>query len=192
MAFTTSSQRSVLILGARAGNLFNAEEKFLAAYREIVARKTTFQEANAFSFTYFRGRSGIGKNSLTAAIASGLAKDARNEYRDLKHFLIAYHDFSDLSTIDSRDNRSDLFSLGGILYSVLRTRLLLVNIGNKIKTLKKCLKYLRKSKSLLIRLQYIARETHNRISESPAPIKKEPPIGGVKVGGEQCALCHAA
>jgi hypothetical protein len=36
-----------------------------------------------------------------------------------------------------------------------------------------------------IRLQYIANAIRNRIFCSPTPYKKEPPIGGVKVGGEQ-------
>lgn len=36
-----------------------------------------------------------------------------------------------------------------------------------------------------VRMQYIANQAHNRVSRSPTPQKKEPPVGGVKVGGEQ-------
>jgi hypothetical protein len=44
---------------------------------------------------------------------------------------------------------------------------------------------LRRRNAQTIRLQYIANQAHNRVSRSPAPQKKEPPVGGVKVGGEQ-------
>lgn len=44
---------------------------------------------------------------------------------------------------------------------------------------------LKKLTAAEIRLQYIANAIRNRISRSPTPYKKEPPIGGVKVGGEQ-------
>jgi len=70
--------------------------------------------------------------------------------------------------------------------------ILLANIDKKLRSIKRDLRYARKLMSLIIRLQYIARETHNRVSESPTPIKKEPPIGGIKVGGKQHAFCHAA
>ncbi len=36
-----------------------------------------------------------------------------------------------------------------------------------------------------IQLQYITNAIRNRISRSPNPYKKEPPIGGVKIGGKQ-------
>src|SRR5260370_11682297 len=36
-----------------------------------------------------------------------------------------------------------------------------------------------------IRMQFIANYIHNKISSSPTFFKKEPPIGGVKVGGKQ-------
>jgi hypothetical protein len=44
---------------------------------------------------------------------------------------------------------------------------------------------LKKLTAAAIRLQYIANAINNRISRNPTPYKKEPPIGGVKVGGEQ-------
>lgn len=47
------------------------------------------------------------------------------------------------------------------------------------------LAYLKKLIVNLIRLQYIAYEILNRLSASPTPQKKEPPIGGVKVGGKR-------
>jgi len=44
---------------------------------------------------------------------------------------------------------------------------------------------LKKIVAELIRLQYLAYQAHNRISSSPTPQKKEPPVGGVKIGGKQ-------
>ena len=44
---------------------------------------------------------------------------------------------------------------------------------------------LKKLTAVAIRLQHIANAIHNRISRNPTPYKKEPPIGGVKVGGKQ-------
>jgi hypothetical protein len=53
--------------------------------------------------------------------------------------------------------------------------------------------FLKKRTIEAIRLQYIAHYIHNRISRSPSPQKKEPPIGGVKIGGEQLDFFrHAA
>lgn len=45
--------------------------------------------------------------------------------------------------------------------------------------------FLKKKAIEAIRLQYIAQRIRNRVSSSPSPQKKEPPIGGVKIGGEQ-------
>jgi hypothetical protein len=53
-------------------------------------------------------------------------------------------------------------------------------------------KALRRLIHLFISLQFIAREIHNRISKSPTPFKKEPPIGGIKVGGKHSIHRHAA
>jgi len=50
---------------------------------------------------------------------------------------------------------------------------------------KRLLSQLKKLTIEAIQLQYIANTIHNRISRSPSPYKKEPPIGGVKVGGKQ-------
>ncbi len=45
-----------------------------------------------------------------------------------------------------------------------------------------CLTFLKK---LILRLQYISNQIQDRIARSPTSQKKEPPVGGVKIGGEQ-------
>lgn len=45
--------------------------------------------------------------------------------------------------------------------------------------------FLRRSKAEVIRFQFLSLLIHNRLSRSPTPQKKEPPVGGVKIGGEQ-------
>jgi hypothetical protein len=37
----------------------------------------------------------------------------------------------------------------------------------------------------IIRFQFLSLLIHNRLSRNPTPQKKEPPVGGVKIGGEQ-------
>lgn len=50
--------------------------------------------------------------------------------------------------------------------------------------LKRCTAKLRKFVIAQRRLQYLAAEIHNRVARSPSPFRREPPVGGIKVGGE--------
>ncbi|HZR40312.1 MAG TPA: hypothetical protein VFB12_09370 [Ktedonobacteraceae bacterium] len=50
--------------------------------------------------------------------------------------------------------------------------------------LKRCTAKLRRFVIAQRRLQYLAAEIHNRVARSPSPFRREPPVGGIKVGGE--------
>ena len=70
---------------------------------------------------------------------------------------------------------------------------LLKQIAISIVQFKHLIAFLKKRAVEAVRLQYIACCIHNRLSRSPSPQKKEPPVGGVKIGGPQLDyLRHAA
>ena len=118
-------------------------------------------------------------------------KEARNEYQKLVLFENTYRERCVLDT-SSITAPSNLQRSHEIRSKISIVNLLLADINEKLKKAKRNLRHIRKLLNFIRRLQYIAREIRNRISESPTPIQKEPPIGGVKVGGEQYGWSHAA
>ncbi len=78
------------------------------------------------------------------------------------------------------------------IYAKIYGQLCLKNYTALIEELAQCvirlwqhITTLRRLISEAIRLQFISNYSRNRISRNPNPQKKEPPIGGVKIGGEQ-------
>lgn len=68
---------------------------------------------------------------------------------------------------------------------IKRTKLILEDISTLAIEIRHLLAFLKKLIIAWLRLQFIAYQIHNRTSHSPTSQKKEPPIGGVKIGGKQ-------
>jgi hypothetical protein len=68
---------------------------------------------------------------------------------------------------------------------IKRTKIILEDINTLMVEIRWLLALLKKLIVAWIRLQVVAYQIHNKISRSPTPQKKEPPTGGVKIGGKQ-------
>lgn len=79
---------------------------------------------------------------------------------------------------DEDNHKIDLFCPHSLL-----AQLATYALGLKyfISVLKRCI-------AETLRFLFLAHQTRNRVSRNPTPQKKEPPVGGVKIGGEQHAF----